>query len=128
MQAESEKVKTQEDEDPSIPSSPQPPLPPSSLSEAEIASGRRYKACVVAFSGIHPAVLNNTDPKLFQHPLGKLQFLVGRKGKNEVGLLGGTWDPQDGGHPQQDPAVLIATAKRCFKETTGVDLSRCSRW
>ena len=27
-----------------------------------------------------------------------------------------------------DPAVLIATAKRCFKETTGVDLSRCSRW
>ncbi|KAK9859788.1 hypothetical protein WJX84_005175, partial [Apatococcus fuscideae] len=77
---------------------------------------------------IHPAVLNNPDPKLFQHPLGKLQFLVGRKGKNEVGLLGGAWDPQDGGHPDQDPAALIATAKRCFKETTGVDLSQCSSW
>lgn len=128
MQAEPDKVKKQEAEDSSAPSSPQPPLPPSPLSAAEITSGRRHKACVVAFSGIHPAVLHNPDPKLFQHPLGKLQFLVGRRGKNEVGLLGGAWDPQDGGHPQQDPAALIATAKRCFKESTGVNLSQCLSW
>ena len=109
-------------------SSPQPPLPPSSLSEAEIASGRRHKAYVVAFSGIHAAISNHPDPKIFQHPLARLQFLVGRRGKNEVGLLGGAWDPQDGAQPQQHPTALISTAKRCFKDLTGVDLSPCKSW
>ncbi len=127
VQADSDKDAKLEKED-SPPSSPHPPLPPSPLSEADITSGRRCKACVVAFSGIHTAVLNNPDAKLFQHPLAKLQFLVGRKGKNEVGLLGGAWDPQDGAHPLQDPAALIATARRCFKDMTGVDLAPCTSW
>jgi DBC1 len=29
---------------------------------------------------------------------------------------------------QANPAALIATAKRTFKDATGVDLSACTRW
>ena len=49
-------------------------------------------------------------------------------GKREYGLLGGAWDPQDGGHPEADPACLIRTAERTFKAATGVDLSACTTW
>lgn len=45
--------------------------------------------------------------------------------KREYGLLGGAWDPQDGGHPEKDPAALTRTATRHFKAATGVDLSEC---
>jgi hypothetical protein len=62
-----------------------------------------------------------------QHPSKKLQFLVGLKGKADLQALGGAWDPSDGGHPEQDPAALVRTATRTFKEATGLDLSPCSQ-
>lgn len=51
--------------------------------------------------------------------------------KREYGMVGGAWDPQDGGHPAKDSTALSRTAIRHFKAATGVDLSPCtqvSRW
>lgn len=47
--------------------------------------------------------------------------------KREYGMVGGAWDPQDGGHPASDPAALTRTAIRHFKAATGVDLSKCTQ-
>lgn len=59
-----------------------------------------------------------------------MQFLMGRRGgsKGELCAIGGGWEPCDGGHPAVDPAALVATAKRTFKDATGVDLSPCTQW
>lgn len=55
---------------------------------------------------------------------------MGRRGgsKGELCAIGGTWEPCDGGHPGADPTALVATAKRTFKDATGVDLSACTQW
>ncbi len=42
-------------------------------------------------------------------------------------MVGGHWDPQDGGHPAADPAALTRTAARHFKAATGLDLSGCTQ-
>ena len=68
------------------------------------------------------------DKRQWQHPSKALQLLVGRRGKHELGLLGGAWEPSDGGHPEHDPQALIATATRTFKAATGLDLSACTGW
>jgi DBC1 len=63
-----------------------------------------------------------------QHPLKKVHFLVAKRDKGDLGAIGGAWEPSDGGHPEADPAALVATAVRTFKQATGVDLGRCTRW
>ncbi|GAX78377.1 hypothetical protein CEUSTIGMA_g5819.t1 [Chlamydomonas eustigma] len=102
------------------------------LTESEVASGRRWSAKVMMFSGVPEAELHTEDPHLFQHPSQKLRFLVGQRGKPsssfEFCALGGAWDPVDGGHPARDKSALIRTAIRTFKECTGVDLSPCLQW
>ena len=83
---------------------------------------------VVLMSGMHSKVLQAQDTNLYQQPWKRLQFVVGRKGKHELMALGGKWEPCDGSHPEQDPAALKQTAIRTFKEATGVDLSKCTKW
>ncbi len=73
-------------------------------------------------------LLHSSSVKMFQHPLKKLQFLTGRKGRNELMLIGGAWDPMDGADPSNSPHTLIATATRAFKAATGVDLSAAVNW
>ena len=73
-------------------------------------------------------LLHNSSVKVFQHPLKKLQFLTGRKGRSELTLIGGAWDPVDGANPAHSPSTLIATASRAFKAATGVDLSTAVHW
>lgn len=66
-----------------------------------------------------------------QHPAKKMRFLVGKRGsgsKTELAAIGGAWEPCDGGHPEADPAALVATAQRTFRDATGVDLSACTQW
>lgn len=63
-----------------------------------------------------------------QHPLRRMQALVGRRSKTELTAIGGCWEPVDGGHPRSSPEALIATAVRTFREATGLDLSACSQW
>lgn len=66
-----------------------------------------------------------------QHPAKKMRFLVGKRGsgsKAELAAIGGAWQPCDGGHPEADPAALVATAQRTFRDATGVDLSACTQW
>ena len=65
---------------------------------------------------------------MFQHPLKKLQFLVGLRGRSELALIGGAWEPVDGADPGSLPHTLVATAARTFKAATGVDLSACAHW
>jgi hypothetical protein len=74
------------------------------------------------------SVLQSLDKRVWQHPGKKLQFLMGRRGKSDIMMIGGTWEPSDGGHPEQDPAALIATAVRTYRAATGVDLSACTQW
>jgi len=62
-----------------------------------------------------------------QHPLDKLQFLLGMQG-SELCAIGGSWEPVDGIHPSASPQALVATAVRTFKDATGLDLSACSQW
>ena len=73
-------------------------------------------------------LLNNPSVKMWQHPLKKLQFLVGQKGRREVMLIGGAWDPVDGPDPAHSPGTLKATAIRTFMAATGVDLSPAVHW
>lgn len=47
--------------------------------------------------------------------------------KHEYGMVGGHWEPQDGGHPASDPTTLTRTAVRTFKAATGLDLSSCTQ-
>ena len=70
--------------------------------------------------------LHALDGRQWQHPTRGLHFVVSKRGKHELGLVGGAWDPADGGHPEHDPNALIATATRTFKAATGVDLSACT--
>ena len=65
---------------------------------------------------------------MFQHPVKKMQFLMGRKGRSEPMLIGGAWDPMDGADPASSPSALIATAIRAFKAATAVDLSTAVHW
>ena len=64
----------------------------------------------------------------WQNPRQRLQFLVGRRGKNEVMPIGGRWEPCDGPHPEADPSSLKATAIRTFRAATGLDLTACAEW
>ena len=68
------------------------------------------------------------DARSYQHPSRKLQFLMGRRGKNELMPIGGAWEPCDGAHPELDASVLIKTAARSFREATGLNLSLCAKW
>ncbi|XP_078095821.1 cell division cycle and apoptosis regulator protein 1-like isoform X2 [Mustelus asterias] len=64
-----------------------------------------------------------------QHPTKLIKFLVGMKGQEEAGLIGGPWSPSlDGPCPDKDPRVLIKTAIRTTKSLTGIDLSVCTQW
>lgn len=83
---------------------------------------------VVLMGGMQSKVLQAQDTNIYQQPWKRLHFVVGRRGKHELLSLGGKWEPCDGGHPEQDPAALKQTAIRTFKEATGVDLSKCSKW
>jgi hypothetical protein len=73
-------------------------------------------------------LLNNPSVKIWQHPMKKLQFLVGQRGRRETMLIGGAWDPVDGADPAHSPATLKATAIRTFLAATGVDLSPAAHW
>ena len=64
----------------------------------------------------------------WQDPRQRLQFLVGRRGKNELMPIGGRWEPCDGLHPETDPSSLKATATRTFRAATGLDLAACAEW
>ncbi|KAL4433711.1 hypothetical protein ABPG75_000152 [Micractinium tetrahymenae] len=102
----------------------------SGLSEEEVASGRCWSARVVLVGGVNPAQLEagEKDGKLWHNPAKKISFVLLKHDKREYGLVGGAWDPQDGGHPEKDPAVLTRTAVRHFKVATGLDLSGCMQW
>ncbi|GAB4821065.1 hypothetical protein N2152v2_008111 [Parachlorella kessleri] len=103
-------------------------LPP--LSEEEIESGRRWSVRVAVVSGVPPETLyaGEKDAKRWQHPHRRMQFLVMKPAKHEFGLIGGAWDPADGGHPDKDPRALLNTALRTFKAATGRDLAPCTHW
>ena len=73
-------------------------------------------------------LLNNQSVKIWQHPMKKLQFLVGQRGRRETMLIGGAWDPVDGADPAHSPGTLRATAIRTFLAATGVDLSPAVHW
>jgi hypothetical protein len=47
-------------------SSPEKKVEAVPLTEAEVASGRRWSAKVMMFSGVHEAELHTEDPYLFQ--------------------------------------------------------------
>ncbi|GCB64325.1 cell division cycle and apoptosis regulator protein 1-like isoform X1 [Scyliorhinus torazame] len=64
-----------------------------------------------------------------QHPTKLIKFLVGMKGQEAAGLIGGSWSPSlDGPCPDKDPRVLIKTAIRTTKALTGIDLTACTQW
>ena len=77
--------------------------------------------------GIPSLSLNDKSGKSFIHPI-QLPFLVGKRPRGELLLLGGRWDPRDGGHPADDPSSLIQTVIRTVKESYGTDLSACMEW
>ena len=83
---------------------------------------------VILMSGVHPEVLHAQNTNIYQQPMKKLHFVVGRRGKHELMAVGGKWEACDGAHPERDPRALIKTAARAFKEATGVDLSKCTKW
>jgi hypothetical protein len=57
-----------------------------------------------------------------------MQFLVRKRPKGELMLLGGAWSPADGTHPAEDPSSLVCTAIRTVREQAGVDLKPCTDW
>ena len=62
------------------------------------------------------------------YPLNKLiSFLAFRNQNDGYSLIGGKFNAQLDGLVGDQPN-LIATAIRCVKEQTGIDLSRCSKW
>lgn len=65
---------------------------------------------------------------MWHNPAKKLNFVLIKHDKREYGMVGGGWDPQDGGHPACDPTALGRTAMRHFKAATGLDLSGCTQW
>ncbi|KAL4450685.1 hypothetical protein ABPG77_001041 [Micractinium sp. CCAP 211/92] len=123
---------------PDAPAASPPPASPAApaagagmaLSEEEVASGRCWSARVVLIGGVHPAQLEagEKEAKLWHSPGKKISVVVLKHDKREFGLLGGAWDPADGGHPEKDPAALTRTAARHFRAATGVDLSGCMQW
>ncbi|CAI2352396.1 unnamed protein product [Caenorhabditis sp. 36 PRJEB53466] len=56
-----------------------------------------------------------------------LQFLVGARGKETMGI-GGSWSPSMDGANPDSPATMIRTAVRTTKALTGIDLSAVSQW
>jgi hypothetical protein len=56
-----------------------------------------------------------------------IQFLVGARGKDVMGI-GGPWSPEQDGADPDDPQTLIKTAVRTTHSLTGIDLSDCPRW
>lgn len=68
------------------------------------------------------------ESKMWHNPAKKLNFVLIKHDKREYGMVGGGWDPQDGGHPACDPTALGRTAMRHFKAATGLDLSGCTQW
>ena len=72
--------------------------------------------------------LASPNLRVWQHPARALRFLVGRRGRSELLLLGGAWEPADGGHPARDPRALIAAAARTVRAAVGVDLALCTSW
>lgn len=62
------------------------------------------------------------------YPLNKLiSFLAFRNQNDGYSLIGGKFNAQLDGLVGDEPN-LIATAIRCVKEQTGIDLTRCSKW
>ncbi|PRW20657.1 SWI SNF-related matrix-associated actin-dependent regulator of chromatin subfamily A 1 isoform X1 [Chlorella sorokiniana] len=112
------------------PSAAATPAAEGGLSEEQVASGRLWSARVVLVSGVNPANLQagEKESKLWVNPLKKLTCLLLKHDKREYGMVGGHWEPQDGGHPASDPAALTRTAARHFKTATGLDLSGCTQW
>ncbi|KAK9843771.1 hypothetical protein WJX81_005663 [Elliptochloris bilobata] len=123
-----DKAKTPDTAPSASPAAVKDEAPAAALSDEDIEDGRRWSTKVVLFAGMHPRSLASPNLRVWQHPAKALRFLVGRRGRSEVLLLGGPWEPGDGGHPARDPRALIATAQRTVRAAVGVDLSLCTQW
>lgn len=82
------------------------------------APGELWSTRVLLMGGFPHATLHAETQRLFKHHLD-LPFLVRKRTRGELQLLGGAWEPQDGGHPLKDPGALIHTAVRTIKEQSG---------
>lgn len=89
--------------------------------------GTRWSAKVLIIGGISSKVLGAPTSRTFKHHL-EVPVLVRRRPKGEVMLLGGPWAAEDGGHPAEDPSVLLRTAARHVRQQAGVDVSRVGLW
>lgn len=83
-----------------------------------VAPGELWSARVLLLGGLPHRVLHSENQRGFRHQLD-LPFLVRKRSKGELQLLGGSWEPKDGGHPDKDPGALIRTAIRTVKEQSG---------
>jgi hypothetical protein len=81
--------------------------------------GELWSARVLLMGGHESSLLHAETQRQFKHQL-ELPFLLRKRAKGELQLLGGAWEPQDGGHPDKDPGVLIRTAIRTVREQSGV--------
>jgi hypothetical protein len=89
--------------------------------------GHWWSAKVLLVGGLPSSALRSPSPKAFIHPL-QTPFLLRKRPKSELLLPGGAWSPEDGAHPADDPAALVATAIRCVRAQTGIDLTACTEW
>lgn len=89
------------------------------------APGELWTAKVMLMGGFAHSTLHAETARQFKHQLD-LPFLVRKRAKGELQLLGGSWTPQDGGHPEKDPGALIRTAIRTVKEQCGANCTFCT--
>lgn len=67
---------------------------------AAVREGRRWSAKVLLMGGVPEGTLTNDSDTRFVHPI-HTPFLIGKRPRGELLLLGGRWDPQDGAPPTE---------------------------
>lgn len=98
------------------------------MTVSHLSCACRSCPCVLICCEICCRKLRAVNQQHWQHPSKGLQLVVSNLSKKGFGLLGGSWDPVDGGHPEHDSQALINTAVRTFKASTGLDLAACTEW
>jgi hypothetical protein len=58
----------------------------------------------------------------------QIKFVVQKKDRSKLLLLGGEWDPQQDGEDPHAPTTLINTAIRHVYDAICIDLRPCTRW
>ncbi|KAG9159238.1 hypothetical protein Leryth_020928 [Lithospermum erythrorhizon] len=91
-----------------------------------------WNAKVVLMSGLSQNALEDllsdrNHGSRVPHLCNMLRFAILKKSSSFT-MIGGPWDPVDGGDPSSDESSLICTALRYAKELTNLDLKDCQHW